>query len=206
MLFRSKPQRKAKARLVVLGFQDPKLCEVARDSPTLTREGRNTVLQTIASKKWDLSSFDIKTAFLRGQSDKDNPLAMEPPPELRQKLGLTADQVCALVGNAYGRVDAPLLFYKELSKQLDKLHFTKHPLEPCIYLLETTQGNQRTLHGIIGTHVDDGVCGGDSYFYAQLDALKKALPFGSFKQRSFSPGYTLNNCRTSVSWPPKKNT
>jgi hypothetical protein len=32
----NKPQRKAKARLVVLGFQDPKLCEVARDSPTLT--------------------------------------------------------------------------------------------------------------------------------------------------------------------------
>ena len=91
---------------------------VARDSPTLTREGRNTVLQTIASKKWDLSSFDIKTAFLRGQSDKDNPLAMEPPPELRQKLGLTADQVCALVGNAYGRVDAPLLFYKELQSNL----------------------------------------------------------------------------------------
>jgi hypothetical protein len=30
----TKPQRKAKARLVVLGFQDPKLCEVARDSPT----------------------------------------------------------------------------------------------------------------------------------------------------------------------------
>ena len=181
----TKPQRKAKARLVVLGFQDPKLCEVARDSPTLTREGRNTVLQTIASKKWDLSSFDIKTAFLRGQSDKDNPLAMEPPPELRQKLGLTAEQVCALVGNAYGRVDAPLLFYKELSKQLDKLHFTKHPLEPCIYLLETTQGNRRTLHGIIGTHVADGVCGGDSYFYNQLEALKTALPFGSFKQRKF---------------------
>ena len=110
---------------------------------------------------------------------------MEPPPELRQKLGLTAEQVCALVGNAYGRVDAPLLFYKELSKQLDKLHFTKHPLEPCIYLLETTQGNQRTLHGIIGTHVDDGVCGGDSYFYNQLEALKTALPFGSFKQRKF---------------------
>ena len=34
------PQRKAKARLVVLGFQDPKLCEITRDSPTLIREGR----------------------------------------------------------------------------------------------------------------------------------------------------------------------
>ena len=31
---------------------------------------------------------------------------MEPPVELRRKLGLSSDQVCALVGNAYGRVDA----------------------------------------------------------------------------------------------------
>ena len=90
------PQRKAKARLVVLGFQDPKLTEVARDSPTLTREGRHTILQTIASRAWELTSFDIKTAFLRGQADRSNPLAMEPPIELRKKMNLSDNQVCAL--------------------------------------------------------------------------------------------------------------
>eukprot|EP00435_Cladocopium_sp_Y103_P034646 s733_g9.t1 len=182
---KSKPQRKAKARLVVLGYLDPKLTEVARDSPTLTREGRNTVLQTISSRNWVLSSFDIQTAFLRGQADKNNPLAMEPPPELRRKLNLSPDEVCSLVGNAYGRVDAPLLFYKEFSNQLSKLNFTRHPLEPCVFQLETFQGNQRTLHGIIGTHVDDSICGGDQFFHEQLDKLKKVLPFGSFKQRKF---------------------
>ena len=122
--------RKAKARLVVLGFQDPRLTEVVRDSPTLTREGRHSILQTIASRKWILTSFDIKTAFLRGKADDSNPLAMEPPNELRRKLQLSDEQVCALVGNAYGRVDAPLLFYKELSNQLKALGFTVHPLEP----------------------------------------------------------------------------
>ena len=181
----TKAQRKAKARLVVLGFQDPKLCEVARDSPTLTREGRHTVLQTIASHNWVLSSFDIKTAFLRGQSDRTNPLAMEPPAELRKKLNLSDDQVCSLLGNAYGRVDAPLLFYKELTKQLSKLQFTRHPLEPCIYLLETNEGNNRKLHGVLGTHVDDGICGGDQFFHQQLERLKQVLPFGSFKQQKF---------------------
>ena len=30
--------RKAKARLVVLGYMDPRLTDVARDAPTLTRE------------------------------------------------------------------------------------------------------------------------------------------------------------------------
>ena len=35
----SPSQKRAKARLVVLGFMDPRLCEVERDAPTLTREG-----------------------------------------------------------------------------------------------------------------------------------------------------------------------
>ncbi|CAL1130755.1 unnamed protein product [Cladocopium goreaui] len=177
--------KKAKARLVVLGYQDPQLTSVARDSPTLTKEGRNTILQLVASCQWDLISLDIKTAFLRGKADEQNPLAMEPPDELRKKLQLSKDQVCALVGNAYGRVDAPLLFYKELSKQLKTLNFRTHPLEPCVFILESGEGSQRKLHGALGVHVDDGVGGGDEYFHQQIQALSKVLPFGSFKTRKF---------------------
>ena len=178
--------RKAKARLVVLGFQDPQLTEVARDAPTLTREGRHTVLQTVASFAWILSSFDIKTAFLRGKADDKNPLAMEPPVELRRKMQLADNEVCALIGNAYGRVDAPLLFYKELTAQLKKLGFRSHPLEPCVHYLESwSDDGIRHLHGVLGTHVDDGVCGGDQYFHECLQKLKLILPFGAFKQRSF---------------------
>ena len=178
--------KKAKARLVVLGYQDPQLTSVARDSPTLTKEGRNSILQLIATQQWELTSFDIKTAFLRGKADEKNPLAMEPPVELRQKLRMSPDQVCALVGNAYGRVDAPLLFYKELTRQLKALNFRVHPLEPCVFLLESGSGSQRKLHGAIGVHVDDGVGGGDQYFQQQLVALSKVLPFGSHKHRKFT--------------------
>ena len=122
-----------------------------------------------------------KTAFLRGKADENNPLAMEPPVELRKKLQLGDDQVCKLVGNAYGRVDAPLLFFKELGKQLKELHFKVHPLEPCIHYLESIQDGRRTLHGVLGTHVDDGLCGGDDWFHEQLNKLRQKLPFGSFK-------------------------
>ena len=177
--------KKAKARLVVLGYQDPQLTSVARDSPTLTKEGRNTILQLMASNQWDLISLDIKTAFLRGKADEQNPLAMEPPEELRKKLRLSKDQVCSLVGNAYGRVDAPLLFYKILSKQLRLLQFRPHPLEPCVFILESGEGEKRILHGALGVHVDDGVGGGDQFFHQQIEALSKILPFGSFKKRKF---------------------
>eukprot|EP00434_Breviolum_minutum_P019430 symbB.v1.2.017133.t1/scaffold1268.1/size213459/14 len=81
--------RKAKARLVVLGFQDPNLTEVQREAPTtLTKEGRNTILQMISSFQWELSFFDIEFAFLRGKAGEN--LAMEPPPELTKKLQPTA--------------------------------------------------------------------------------------------------------------------
>ena len=97
---------KSKARLVMLGYHGPRLTEVSRDAPTLTREGRHTVFQPISSKHWVLTSFDIKTAFLRGKADQNSPLAMEAPKEPRQRMQLDDDQVCALIGNAYGRADA----------------------------------------------------------------------------------------------------
>ena len=170
---------------MVLGYQDPGLTEVLGDAPTLAREGRNTILQCVASNKWTLCSFDITAAFLRGKADEKNPLAMEPPVELRQALGLRPDQVCELVGDAYGRVDAPLLFYKELCHQLRSLGFKTHPLEPCVHYLETVHNSKRVLHGTLGTHVDDGIGGGDSYFRSKLEDLRKALPFGSFKEKEF---------------------
>ena len=167
---------------MVLGFQGPKLTEVSRDAPTLSREGRALVLQTTASMQFQLGSFDIKTAFLRGKADSQNPLAMDPPKELRKALGLKDDEVCQLLGNAYGRVDAPLLFYKELCLQLEGLGFTRHPLEPCVFMLYT--GSK--LHGILGMHVDDGVYGGDKVFLDRIAQLQQKLPFGSQKSQNFT--------------------
>ena len=138
------------------------------------------------------TSFDIKTTFLRGKADEKNPLAMEPLQELRKLLGLSPDEVCTLLGNAYGRLDAPLLFYGELSKQLLSLGFWHHPLDSCIFLLETYEQGQRRLRGVLGTHVDDGFCGGDALFEEKIQQLKSQLPFGSEKQTSFLfPGIYL---------------
>ena len=177
--------RRAKARLVVLGYEDPPLTGVVRDAPTLKREGRSIVLQIIASKCWQLHSFDIHTAFLRGKADASNPLGMEPPLELRELVKLRADEVCELVGNAYGRVDAPLLFYRELSQQLFKLGFRHHSLDPGILIFESWESERRALHGVLGMHVDDGVGGGDNVYHDKLKMLQQKLPFGAEKHTSF---------------------
>ena len=141
------------------------------------------LLQTVSSMKWTVQSFDITTAFLRGKSD-DRELAMEAPRELRDLMGMGPEHVCLLKGNAYGRVDAPLLFYKEFRKRLENVGFIAHPLDSCLFLLRN-KNNPQQLDGILGTHVDDGIGGGNQNFEKALEQLQKTLPFGTREFRKF---------------------
>ena len=88
--------QKAKARLVVLGYLDPKITEIPRDSPTLNRHSKMLLLQLIASKSWTLRSFDVKAAFLQGRPQSDRILGLEPVPELATKMNLRPDEICGL--------------------------------------------------------------------------------------------------------------
>ena len=58
---------KAKARLVVKGFTDPDLTTIRAESPTLSKIGRNCLLQLAASCRVTISMGDVKTAFLQGE-------------------------------------------------------------------------------------------------------------------------------------------
>ena len=58
-----KSSGEAKARLCVLGFQDPDLTEVPRDSPTLSTASEALIMQWVASHKYRLVPGDMKTAF-----------------------------------------------------------------------------------------------------------------------------------------------
>ena len=64
-----KSSGKAKARLCVLGFQDPDLTDVSRDSPTLSTASEALIMQWVVSHKCRLISGVIKTAFLSGDED-----------------------------------------------------------------------------------------------------------------------------------------
>ena len=59
-----KNEWKAKARLCVLGFQDPDLTKVPRDISTLSTASEALITQWVASHKYRLISGDLKTAFL----------------------------------------------------------------------------------------------------------------------------------------------
>ena len=178
------PKFKPKARLVVLGYTDPNLADIPRDSPTMTKLSRMLILQLAASQSWNIESFDVKTAFLRGSEQGKRLLGLEPTIELRQRLKLKQDEILQLLKGAYGRVDAPYLWFMELRKALLELNFVQAPFDPCVFILPNIHSG--APEGIIGVHVDDGLCGGSSYFQEQLSRLEKKFPFGSKKQGNFT--------------------
>lgn len=175
-------KHKAKARLVILGYQDPNIEEIPRDSPTLQKESRSLLLQVCASKKWQIESFDIKTAFLRGSRRDNRILGVEPPKEMRERMQLKDQEICELQKSAYGLVNAPYLWYQELKEALINLDFVMCPMDPCLFVLPNRQGG---IHGLVGIHVDDGLGCGDQVYQKAIQKLQEKYPFGSHRHKSF---------------------
>jgi len=176
-------RQKAKARLVVLGFEDPMVDQIPRDSPTMSKLSRVLILQHAASRGWDIHSFDIKTAFLRGTEQSSRILGLEPPAEMRMQMKLKPGEIVRLLKGAYGRVDAPFLWFQELKQSLEQLGFEPSPFDPCVFIL---RDQQQQAEGLIGIHVDDGLCCGSQRFHQKLARLEAKYPFGSKKSREFT--------------------
>ena len=76
-------------------------------------------------------------------------------------MQLHDSEICQFTKSAYGLVDAPFLWYKELQKHLSSLGFEESPFDPCVFVLRDSKGNPQ---GVLGLHVDDGLCGGNEVF------------------------------------------
>ena len=180
--------REAKARVVILGFMDPSLESIPRDSPTLGRTSKMIALQLVSSHKWMLQSFDVKAAFLQGKPQENRLIIVDPVPELRKAMNMSPQELAKLNKGAYGLVDAPYLWYCTLVEELTKLHFEPCPMDPCLFVLRHPSTDQQPgrLAGVVGIHVDDGIGGGDSYFNEQIRKLEQKFPFGSHKTNGFT--------------------
>ena len=58
--------RKAKARIVTLGYQHPEVTELTASSPALSRHGKMPTLQSTAFNHAELECADAKSAFFQG--------------------------------------------------------------------------------------------------------------------------------------------
>ena len=175
-----KSSGKAKARLCVLGFQDPDLTEVSRDSPTLSAISESLIMRWVALHKYRLISGDIKTAFLFGNEHVRN-IFIAPPDDVRQMLIVEHETVLWLRKAVYGLVNAPKKWWDRLKTSLIRHGFTSCALGPCAFVLRKSG----KIHGVLGVHVDDVMGGGDETFYRIMKAARKEFDFGAWDIGSF---------------------
>ena len=132
-------EKKPKARLCVLGFQDPRLTALETSSPTLTADGENLIMQWIATSHHLLESGDLKTAFLSGDEDPsrmtEDAIYVDLPADFKQWLRLGPDEAIRLRKAVYGKANAPLMWHRRLSRALSQAGFVPLPLDECIWVL-----------------------------------------------------------------------
>ena len=131
--------KQAKARLCVLGFQDPRLTTLETSSPTLTADGEQLIVQWVVSHGYLLESGDLKTAFLSGDVDPGrrgkDAIYVDLPQDIKGWLRLGPDEAIRLRKAVYGLINAPLQWHKRLSRALRQAGFIPMLMDECIWIL-----------------------------------------------------------------------
>ncbi|CAE7277358.1 RE1 [Symbiodinium sp. KB8] len=176
--------RKAKARAVLLGYQDPAYEHRAATSPVMTRQTRQMFLQYAAWKKWLIQKGDVSGAFLQGR-EYPGKLHCVPCPEILEAMNLPPGSVTQLMKACYGLVDAPLEWYKSVDTFLKGLGLVRSWSDPCVWYWRV----DGVLRGAICGHVDDFLFMGDAkdeQWNAVLKAIQEKFKWGDWEKDSFT--------------------
>eukprot|EP00435_Cladocopium_sp_Y103_P072195 s58_g39.t1 len=154
-------QSVVKARWTARGDKDPDLLALIRQgstqSPTISSNGRYTVLQTIASHQFEMQLGDVTGAFLEGD-ELERPagkLFMAPPRNF-DLPGYDSEQLFEVIKPIYGFNDSPQRWFTKFDKTVKRDKWKQSQLDHCIYFL----WDQGRLCGVLGVHVDDVILGG----------------------------------------------
>ena len=104
--------RKPNARVIWQGFKhaDSTTKVLDKESPTLSRLGRNVILLTAGVSRWRLFTADVKSAFLQADdqtSTAENPRYGVPNRDMQRIMGLNENEYMHLVKPMFGDPRAP---------------------------------------------------------------------------------------------------
>ena len=195
--------RKAKARAVLLGYQDPGYAHRSTTAPVMTRQTRQLFLQAAANRQWVIEKGDITGAFLQGREYAEE-LFCIPCPEICKAMGLESGAVAKLKKACYGLVDAPLEWYRTISSFFEEIGLERGWADACSWTWR--QGGE--LRGMIAGHVDDFLFGGradDKGWQEILQKIRERFKWGDWDKNKFvqcgvqiettSTGYALSQTR-----------
>ena len=169
-------KEKRKARLVARGFEDVPLSSESTVSPTCRKECLRLLFSIVASNNWNISSIDITSAFLQGNS-MDRLVYLIPPKEYKNKGVLWKLNKCV-----YGLSDAAKMFYEKVKGSMLSAGIEKCPHDDAFFYW-----NQKgKVDGAMSIHVDDFIFGGTDEFKQMLnDSILKDFAIGSINISSF---------------------
>ncbi len=175
---RGVPPLSAKARPVILGFHDPDLAQITRNSPVLTRAGKTLIVQIAASHNWVLGAGDVESSFLQGeQLDREQPIYLIPPSDpILKDAGAFPAPLYEIVGNVYGSANGPYLWAMHVIATMLSFGFVQHSLDVMLFLWYDSSGG---LLCIVGFHVDDALLAMSERF--DFDLIQNAFAWGKWK-------------------------
>eukprot|EP00438_Fugacium_kawagutii_P005098 Skav221528 [mRNA] locus=scaffold1248:283612:287211:- [translate_table: standard] len=173
-------QRRAKARLVLRGYQDPDVFNLEKTSPTANKNSKMILLAFTPILGWTIFCGDVRAAFLSG-AKFDRVIIVRLPSDCSAMLGCKGPTHMRMKKSAYGLSDAPLLWWTEADRRLRQLKLVRHRLDKCMYMMYNTSGK---LIGVVILHVDDLLLSmdmNDEEAQPFIDKLKKAFDFGKWQ-------------------------
>ena len=176
--------RRAKARAVLLGYQDPAYEHRATTAPVMTRQSRQLILQMATNRRWTIQKGDVSGAFLQGRQYPSD-LYCIPCDEICRAMQLPPGTVTKLKRACYGLVDAPLEWYRTVHEYLLELGFQRIWSDACVW----TWRKDGVLRGVISGHVDDFLFGGsdaDSEWQAIIKQIQQRFKWGDWDSGKFT--------------------
>lgn len=173
-----------KARIVILGYQDPAYEHRVTYAPTTTRHTRQTMLQFAASQGWWAWKGDVAAAFLQGRECKED-LFCIPTPELCELLQIPKESVAKLRKTCYGLVQAPYEWYETVKEYLLSIGYTQLGSDPCAWVLK----QKGKVHAVISGHVDDFMFVADPQDPIWLESkreIQNHFRWGEFEENRFT--------------------
>ena len=117
--------KKAKARLVILGYQHPELTNVPTTAPTLGNMSCHMLLQACAVNKLRVHFGDISSAFLQtSASEEHQELTIRAPPEVGYLLSDSEGELARyvrLMKSFYGLTSALRAWWLDITQKLSQL-------------------------------------------------------------------------------------
>ena len=175
--------RKAKARAVLLGYQDPAYEHRATTAPVMSRQSRQMLLQQAARRQWTVFKGDVSGAFLQGR-EYPEVLHCIPCDEICDQMQVPRGSITRLRRACYGLVDAPLEWYRSVSEFLESIGLERTWSDACTWVWRV----QGELRGIISGHVDDFLfagCAKDQQWQDILKKVQERFKWGDWEQDNF---------------------